>query len=80
MKLEREIECGISRRDEFLTVVCQKEILGSEYRSLMLEIGHHQAGFLAQARPGQFIEIACGSSSVSGKPSVPFLRRPFSIA
>lgn len=61
-------------------VVGEKEMLGSSYRSLLLEIPLARAGSLASAVPGQFIEIACGNSSGGRQQGVPFLRRPFSIA
>jgi dihydroorotate dehydrogenase electron transfer subunit len=74
VKLGHEIKRGPVRRDEFFMVVSRKEMLGSEYRRLVLELPVDRAEFLGHACPGQFVEIACGSHGGA------FLRRPFSIA
>ncbi len=66
-------------RGEFKARIHKKFDLGAEYKSLKFELDLENAQLLANARPGQFIQIACRSGETNS-PNNPFLRRPFSIA
>lgn len=79
MKTDCSTDDTARTRGEIRCTVRRSETLGQAYRSLFLGIPREEAPFLATARPGQFVQIACRPES--GALSGPiFLRRPFSMA
>lgn len=70
---------SVPQRGQFLTQVRESRQLGSEYRCLTLSVSKPEVPYLSEARPGQFIQIACRKEERCDTAGI-FLRRPFSIA
>ncbi|MCH9021696.1 MAG: dihydroorotate dehydrogenase electron transfer subunit [Planctomycetes bacterium] len=66
-------------RGIFIARVAAKRDLGSDYKSLIIDVESDAATWLSSAQPGQFLQIACHGPQAS-ETGVPYLRRPFSIA
>jgi len=69
----------IPRRGEFTARVADQIHLGDGNNSLLLALAGQSADCLAQAKAGQFIQVACRDLN-DFRNTDPLLRRPFSIA
>jgi dihydroorotate dehydrogenase electron transfer subunit len=67
------------RRGEFVGTIAQISSFSHDLKSLTLELSDRAAECFAQAKAGQFVQLACRDLENSRCPT-PLLRRPFSIA
>ena len=79
MTKDQRVSESVPRRGLFQGRLVQLRSLGSEYRSLVLELDGSAGRCFARARAGQFVQLACRDIKETRCPT-PLLRRPFSIA
>jgi len=78
-KDSQKLQKSAPRRGQFAGRIAGESLLGSEYRSMVVELTGSGAEVFATAKAGQFVQFACRDLDNSRLP-VPLLRRPFSIA
>lgn len=79
MTQEKENTKKLPRRGEFVATILGQKALGEVHSQMQLKLTGQAAEVFAQAKAGQFLQVACRDLSDS-RNAMPLLRRPFSIA